>query len=588
MTRASRVTLVIVAVAASGCFDFSKDLAGCVDAGACAPTVSTDAGQVCSADGWCWATRLPHNALRAIVSVSATDAWALGELGTALHYDGTGWSLAATVPINVFAAQAFGANDVYAVGGGFSHWDGKAWSIVSSVGVVAVDGSATDLWLVPLDAKLPLQRYQSGLMSQVNLPPLFTAAGIAVPVAGSVWLAGNDGAVAHRTNDTWQIEDAGVTARLRDVVATADDVWVAGELGTLAHRAKSGQWQAVQHPTGNPFNSLAVDLDGTVWAVGIDSQVARWPAIGAPEWGTLSDTTNLWSVAAAPDGVWVVGGGGYISKHTAQGWQRSDGSDVVADFYAVHGTSASEVYVVGDNVVMRFDGTSWSREQAGSHPFRAVFAGAASVWAAAADGVVYRRQAGSWVNWHSVGGRLAGIWAAADDSAWVVGQENDGSSLMTLVDRNGSNRVPVPGKGLLAIAGTSANDVWAVGEEGLVLHYDGASWKKETFPSTIKCSSVVVHGNDVWVASSLLVYHRESEGVWSASPETHDFVFALSHDGSALWYSGQNSNLGRSSGVTMTPLASGSRANLRGIYATQTKVFTVGDEGAILTRANSP
>jgi hypothetical protein len=83
-------------------------LLGCSSGGSNQPTPSKDSktfspasiaatvnggNLVCSADNWCWRNPLPQgNWLGAIWGSGASDVWAVGGLGTILHWDGSAWT----------------------------------------------------------------------------------------------------------------------------------------------------------------------------------------------------------------------------------------------------------------------------------------------------------------------------------------------------------------------------------------------------------------------------------------------------------------------------------------------------------------
>src|SRR5215471_20997686 len=80
-------------------------------------------------------------ALRGVSALSASDAWAVGDSATVLHWNGTIWAPATIpgLPVNVFlsAVDALSSSDVWAVGESSAqgapvttlivHWDGTAW-----------------------------------------------------------------------------------------------------------------------------------------------------------------------------------------------------------------------------------------------------------------------------------------------------------------------------------------------------------------------------------------------------------------------------------------------------------------------------
>jgi photosystem II stability/assembly factor-like uncharacterized protein len=65
-----------------------------------------------------------------------------------------------------------------------------------------------------------------------------------------------------------------------------------------------------------------------------------------------------------------------------------------------------------------------------------------------------------------------------------------------------------------AVWGSSGQDVFIAGESGLVLHYSGRSWQKQSVPMT-----------------------EPLRGIWGAGPTD---VFAIGEDGLFLHYNGQD------------------------------------------------
>lgn len=84
--------------------------------------------------------------------------------------------------------------------------------------------------------------------------------------------------------------------------------------------------------------------------------------------------------------------------------------------------------------------------------------------------------------------------------------------------------IPVDGSiGLTSISGSGANDVWAAGSAGTVLHYDGTTWEKATLepadgtmPYTIR-SVWSGRSGDVWMADGKLLWHADS---WKGPSDT--------------------------------------------------------------------
>ena len=146
---------------------------------------------------------------------------------------------------------------------------------------------------------------------------------------------------------------------------------------------------------------------------------------------------------------------------------------------------------------------------------------------------------------------------------------------------------PLPqGKSLNGIWGSGANRVFAVGDEGTIIHYDGTTWS--TMPS-----SVLAPLRNVWGSSGTSVFAVGDQGTivhydgttWStmASGVTDNLediwgsgasdVFAVGSSGVILHYNGAN----------WTPMASSSGEHLAGVWGSSgSDVYAVGRSGAVL------
>ncbi len=67
--------------------------------------------------------------------VSSDDGWAVGRVGTILHWDGTSWNtVTSPTTKSLTSVYMVNANNGWAVGdvGTIIHWDGTSWSEVTS------------------------------------------------------------------------------------------------------------------------------------------------------------------------------------------------------------------------------------------------------------------------------------------------------------------------------------------------------------------------------------------------------------------------------------------------------------------------
>lgn len=134
--------------------------------------------------------------------------------------------------------------------------------------------------------------------------------------------------------------------------------------------------------------------------------------------------------------------------------------------------------------------------------------------------LIERLKGGSWKVVSSpkvTGGSLAAVAAVGRMNAWAVGSSGPSRRPQALIERwTGStwSRVPIPnhsaGSYLLAVAGVSKSDVWAVGGIGfpgvsgptLMEHWDGSSWRAFPSPRGALDGVAVLSATDAWAVGN--------------------------------------------------------------------------------------
>src|SRR6266550_2665747 len=141
-------------------------------------------------------------------------------------------------------------------------------------------------------------------------------------------------------------------------------------------------------------------------------------------------------------------------------------SGTTARLTSIWGTSASDIWAVGYNTILHYNGTSWSS--------------------------IYFLGTGTQF--------FQSVWGTSASDVWAVGYDtSDGTA--TVFHLNGTSFANVSTgatQPLTGVWGTSASDVW-VSADRAMLHYNGATWSID--PSTIYESWEGVwasSGSDVW------------------------------------------------------------------------------------------
>ena len=280
--------------------------------------------------------------------------------------------------------------------------------------------------------------------------------------SSDVFVVGLDGVILHYDGKAWSEMESGTTEPLHGVWGSSPaDVFAVGESGTILH------------------------YDGTAWSA------TENPPVSA-------DLLAIWGSSARD--VYAVGALGIALHFDGAKWTSDTGalkaasstvrdSTLVVSFYGVWGSSPTDVFLVGsaasgskmevrENLIMHYRGTTWVRETTNADPLCDALCG---IWGSSAYDVraVGPHPTVSSSNFMCYDGRN---WRAYDGDL-------SGRRLKYLIFPPSLN----------AIWGSSAQDVFVVGDSGVVLHDNGKEWKIMTSPAKVTL-------NGLWGSSSRDVF----------------------------------------------------------------------------------
>lgn len=186
-------------------------------------------------------------------------------------------------------------------------------------------------------------------------------------------------------------------------------------------------------------------------------------------------------------------------------------------------------------------------------PTRISAAPGGSTWAVAVDAVYAWKGAAGRVFSLDVETDLVAISALSDDDVWAVGYESsvahfDGAawtvSKLSLASA------------LSGVHARAADDVWAVGNFGVVGHFDGNAWTSTALPGSPALADVwAAAADDVWAAEwNGGVWHYD--GAWTkvADPAGGSFVAAWASGPNDAWLAGNDALL-RGGPTTLAPVS---------------------------------
>ncbi|NMC72197.1 MAG: hypothetical protein GYA57_19360 [Myxococcales bacterium] len=520
-------------------------------------------GTVARWDGASWrldveASAISTAALFAVGGTAEDDLWVVGNGGTALRRDASGWRMVPTgTTRHLYAVWASGPSNAYVAGTGgvVLRWNGTAWSSISPP------------WLT------------------VELEAVW-----ARTAASPVYVGGTDGTIAryNPSGGTWEDMTSG-TGTLETIYgiwgADDDDVWAVGGFtgGTVLH------------------------FDGTTW-----SEDTTVPSIDPQGYLAVGGT--------ASDNVFVLARNGGILHWDGRSWRPMEDVATIS-LVSVWGSSPQDVHAMGtatdragttSTAILRYDGTDWAFPESFWRPGTAGRGG----WSGSPSALyivngtssveVYDGSSWSTRTPPFVGIELLGVGGLAAGDVFLSGGQTSGEFFPVLYQLTASGewmplvvRPELPGEDLLAVHALSANDVLAVGTGGtIVRRAPGEDFMDQMASGTTE----TLRG--VWMASATEAFAVGDNGTllhWDGTAWTSMTSPADPWNGlrlNAVWGSsatnvfvvGEFSTLLRYDGSSWSPVPVEVLSDLTGIWGSSANnVFAIADDrsGKILHRCGA-
>ena len=555
------------------CLNYGYD-AGPLDCNAiCAPAV-----QQCAFFDWRPEVLPVNQTLRAVWMAADGQAFAVGNAGLVLHFNGYFWvpMYTQTSP-TLLGVWGSGVNDVFAVGGDagageIHHFDGSTWSAMTvPAGVNTLRGvfgfSASEVYAVGDDAVL----HYDGTAWTALVPPLanpWRAVWGSSPT--DLVIVGEGGQILQYDGASFTTASVGsATTTLQGVWgASTSGVWAVGTGGEIFHRSGTA-WSQMASPTTEDLTGVWGDGNG-FYAVGDSLTVLR---LSNSQWQLLDlgSTYSFYGVhGAAGHGVLAVGVSSRMFRSRRMYWEVND-DPLAATWLSTWGTGPDNYWVVGvDRTIRHFDGTTWTTQEntPGAASLQSIWgADANDIWAVGNAGTIYHYDGASWtdvpVAWSGVFYR---VWGSAANDVYAVGDSSgvwhyDGTSWSRLTDPCFASTV------LFEVWGTSANNVYVGGKlannsANVLCRWTGTAWQTASLPPAGYVTGLWGSGpNDVFVGATVgRIYHwdgtswtlmesgstRSLNAVWGTGPSD---VFAAGRDGELLHYDGSRWSRARSDTV---------------------------------------
>ncbi len=500
----------------------------------------------------------PCSGLTAIWGSSAQDAWAVGRAGTLLHYNGSWTSVESGVSSDLNGIWGSNPQDVWVVGKELIlRYRGHDWEPLvppTRHNLRAVWGSgANDIWIVgshdanhgvvlrhdgkkfaephPMDQRLRnvwgsgpndvwilatnftqesrIHHFDGKEYAETNLGPIGWLSALGGTGPGDVWAMGSAGAVAHYNGARWAIGRIAGVDHIRGALGFRhDDIWAVATSGTILHFG--GRELAMQaSSTTQSLMAVWANSPKDAWAVGKSGLLLRYDGQAWIPQKSPTDAHLRGVFGSGPNDLWIVGDAGTILHGDGNAWTVLT-PPTKATLYGVWADPNGTAWMVGEQgTLLKWEAGKWQVMQPiADVALRAIWGRSShDIWSVGEGGTILHFDGVSWQKTLAAelgGAELTTVWgpSTSPSEMWVAGKDG------LIAHRRGSTWQRVKGQtlsNLQGLWGGPAQDVWAVGDGGLVLHYDGKeTWTK--VPSGTKNNLLGVSGapeGGVWVVGQL-------------------------------------------------------------------------------------
>ena len=263
---------------------------------------------------------------------------------------------------------------------------------------------------------------------------------------------------------------------------------------------------------------------------------------------------------------------------------------------SVFGTSGSDIWAVGqDKAVLHYDGEVWESQNTGGATATKTYFGvwaadASHVWAVG-EGLISVLDGETWQETTSLP-TYFGVWGVDTDDAWIVG--SSGTILFwnsgNFYEQSGTGIQGNPNINATCIGGTDSANIWVgtrdSSNQGLILWWNGEFWTTQFSGGqfTGVRSIIAISPSDVWAVgdSGMTLHYDGNEWAVVATDTTQNLNAVWATDTDHVWAVGNDSTIlfwnGSSWSDESTTFAA---ADLLGVWALDSDdVVAVGALGA--------
>ncbi|HAS04340.1 MAG TPA: hypothetical protein DCR71_01020 [Dehalococcoidia bacterium] len=178
---------------------------------------------------------------------------------------------------------------------------------------------------------------------------------------------------------------------------------------------------------------------------------------------------------------------------------------------------------------------------------------------------------------------LNAVWGADNTHVFAAG---DSGTIMRYDGASWSSMASATTADLYGIWGTGSTDIFAVGKSGTIMRYDGTSWSSMASATTADLYGIWGTGStDIFAVGKSGTIMRYDGTSWSsmASAATADLYEIWGTGGTNIFAVGKSGAILRYDGASWSSMISGTSADMHGIWGTgNTNIYAVGNSGNVL------
>jgi photosystem II stability/assembly factor-like uncharacterized protein len=415
--------------------------------------------------------------------------------------------------------------------------------------------------------------------------------------ANNIFVAGKNGVIFRYDGSKWEQLDLGAIINLKNIHFS--DIWVSNN---SIHAVGDGIVDFEIDQTDNSihffnhnipdmdFNAILGHSENEIFAVGEDGIIFyyngnKWIQQNSP---TEKDLESLWK--SSSNDYYAVGEDGIFLAYRGALWTEIE-TNLTYHFFDINGSDDNNIWIAGgiwqqSGILIHFNGEQFSTPYMLTKiPFSAIDITDHTIYAAGAEMYAYTQN--QWTKDESFrkgfSSSIRGIWGNSTDNIYAVGEN---ASLFHFNGNTWKKETVIESSNHLnAIWGLDSDCILTVGDNGTMIYYNGISWSR--IPEQTQNDLLGVWGKDnqfFVVGQNGTLYHFQDYALTVVETKTETRLNAIwGTDVNYYYAAGNNGLILRFNEFGCSEMNTPTQEHLFDIWGHQrSNIYAVGKNGCIL------